>query len=1050
MIRRDVAYHDIGFSCDRYALWWYSDRHFEHRFHSRSDGDSSNHLADVAEDLELEGRVQWHGRYDTRRNAVSIRGPRGEKLPIRLVRHLRGAFPGAELCVAPDYGIQWTGREETKAAPEPLTPYDCAFRGKAIGVRKCEVCGGKERTVFECSNPDVPQAECTIRTYKSGRQPEAICLTCDKRREPTFEDLDDERVEALVKELEGPARPRHRGWEKELLTFEAHRRAISRQAAVHQEPPETSGRGIVIAAGGRKYFICGYVLIRLLRDLGCELPIQLWHLGAFEFDDEMCRIAESLPGVEVIDARKRLGDRPRILGGWQLKVWAIQNSGFSEVLFLDADNVPVKDPTYLFDDENYLRTGATFWPDYVPSGRGHDVTAQAWRTMSLPVPARTKPRSTMPTDYRPFETGQILVNVETSWNELELTRWLNDHSDYFYAREREHDRDWLIYGDKSTFLLAWQKIGSRYAMPKDSAWLGRHGKRMGGAFLQHDMDGELIFQHRCQPVSKLALDGSVRHPAGFVHGDRIDAYLADLRKRWDGIVWSARYASDRERELMHRHAGRWVFHRRKTISRLTLKADGTCTKAAGADHWRIVLEGGKSYLLILGKEHMRLGWTERLGYWHDHGQDRFLMRAPPPGWQMTFGKAECGMWRDIVLGNEYGLNESIVGRVVDVGAHSGIFTMEAIKRGASIVHAVEPSPLSVSHMRHNVSKHRDRVVIYPLAVGKPGLSLARLAAGSHTGERQLSDHHGEQVLSVGLDDILRVATDNGRERIALLKLDCEGGEWPGLFASHLLPMVNDIVGEYHLQAGPKRPTWSDVDGARYDLDGLRELLRGHSFRLTTRPNADCPELLGNFWATQCRHVDHPDAPDMALIHVPKTGGTSLRHMLREAIGLHIRQYGHRDWDAFSDYSKKLVVLREPVQRMISHYNWTMHTQKISRITLEQFAGSDDWFVCRNPLTRALCGKFGPRRNLPLVDGDLDLALCRLREAYWVGWFDRFEESVRRLESRLGVKLPRHNYNDCPDHVTKESFGQADLAAVAELNAMDVQLYRLASEEHCGG
>ena len=39
----------------------------------------------------------------------------------------------------------------------------------------------------------------------------------------------------------------------------------------------------------------------------------------------------------------------RTLNGWELKPFALLNSPFQEVLLLDADNVPVVDPAFLFE-----------------------------------------------------------------------------------------------------------------------------------------------------------------------------------------------------------------------------------------------------------------------------------------------------------------------------------------------------------------------------------------------------------------------------------------------------------------------------------------------------------------------------------------------------------------------------------------------------------------------------------------------------------------------------------------------------------------------------
>jgi alpha-N-acetylglucosamine transferase len=38
---------------------------------------------------------------------------------------------------------------------------------------------------------------------------------------------------------------------------------------------------------------------------------------------------------------------------------AIQNSAFTDVLFLDSDSFPVRDPEFLFDTPEYEQTGAS-------------------------------------------------------------------------------------------------------------------------------------------------------------------------------------------------------------------------------------------------------------------------------------------------------------------------------------------------------------------------------------------------------------------------------------------------------------------------------------------------------------------------------------------------------------------------------------------------------------------------------------------------------------------------------------------------------------------
>ena len=40
---------------------------------------------------------------------------------------------------------------------------------------------------------------------------------------------------------------------------------------------------------------------------------------------------------------------------------------FREALFLDADCFVAADPSFLFDEPEYVSTGARFWPDLPPS-----------------------------------------------------------------------------------------------------------------------------------------------------------------------------------------------------------------------------------------------------------------------------------------------------------------------------------------------------------------------------------------------------------------------------------------------------------------------------------------------------------------------------------------------------------------------------------------------------------------------------------------------------------------------------------------------------------
>ena len=231
-------------------------------------------------------------------------------------------------------------------------------------------------------------------------------------------------------------------------------------------PHNIGGRGVVICAGGMKYFACAWVCINMLRRRGCQLPVELWHLGPGELSEKMRCILSPLK-VCCVDAHSVAETHPsRILNGWELKPYAIIHSTFREVLLLDADNMAVRDPTFLFDEPAYRRTGAIFWPDYNRLSRRRAI----WDLTG--VPYRDEPE---------FETGQIIVDKVKCWKPLQLSMWMNEYSDFWYRH---------IHGDKETFHMAWRKLDQEYAMPSKGIY------PLQGTMCQHDFAGDRLFQHR--------------------------------------------------------------------------------------------------------------------------------------------------------------------------------------------------------------------------------------------------------------------------------------------------------------------------------------------------------------------------------------------------------------------------------------------------------------------------------------------------------------------------------------------------------------------------
>lgn len=269
------------------------------------------------------------------------------------------------------------------------------------------------------------------------------------------------------------------------------------------------GRGIVICAGGHRYTTCAYVLIRRLRDLGCNLPIEVWYLGKREMDEKS--IALFTPyNVRCVDAYEVRRQFPaRTLNGWELNPYSMINSSFEEFLFLDADNYPLKNPEYLFDCQEYKDKGAIFWPDYLRLSRDRLI----WYACNVEYK-----------DEPEFESGQVLVNKRRCWRELMLTMYMNENSDYYYR---------LVHGDKETYHMAWRMCGTPYHMiNRPILKVPQNGGSI--AMGQHDPNGELLFLHR--NMDKWNYSGVNVRVAGFVDEAKAFEYIEQLRGIWDGQI----------------------------------------------------------------------------------------------------------------------------------------------------------------------------------------------------------------------------------------------------------------------------------------------------------------------------------------------------------------------------------------------------------------------------------------------------------------------------------------------------------------------------------
>ena len=223
------------------------------------------------------------------------------------------------------------------------------------------------------------------------------------------------------------------------------------------------GKGIVTTAGGIEFFTSAYVNLRAIREsVKCTLPIEVFYAGPKELSPEIISHMHShFDNIKFIDITKAAIVKDISMTGYQIKIFSIILSSFEEVLFLDADDYPLADPSSLFNSKAYMKTGALFWPDVCVI---HTAVPVMWEIMGLEVPKAWPPLhepffwpDTCNPD-KPFEleSGQLVVNKRRVWAGLLMTAFINRNHRFFFDR--------IIHGDKQTFSFGFNASETPYSL----------------------------------------------------------------------------------------------------------------------------------------------------------------------------------------------------------------------------------------------------------------------------------------------------------------------------------------------------------------------------------------------------------------------------------------------------------------------------------------------------------------------------------------------------------------------------------------------------------
>lgn len=218
------------------------------------------------------------------------------------------------------------------------------------------------------------------------------------------------------------------------------------EEVVHKLPGyphlEYSGRGIVMLAGAR-YSAYAATSLGVLREVGSKLPVEVWYKDSSEDTAGWCEelATEGMACRELADYL----DMEALEEPYSWKVLTILLSSFEEIIFLDADSMPLKDPDDIFESERYRDTGAIVFPDYW-------LNTGSPRTRYIIGQTEMQEDDSWLLKNRTVDSGQLIWNKKQHWKSLLLATYYNYYGyDFYYSLL---NNGWDGWGDKDTFSTA--------------------------------------------------------------------------------------------------------------------------------------------------------------------------------------------------------------------------------------------------------------------------------------------------------------------------------------------------------------------------------------------------------------------------------------------------------------------------------------------------------------------------------------------------------------------------------------------------------------------
>ncbi len=223
---------------------------------------------------------------------------------------------------------------------------------------------------------------------------------------------------------------------------------------------------------------------------------------------------------------------------------------------------------------------------------------------------------------------------------------------------------------------------------------------------------------------------------------------------------------------------------------------------------------------------------------------------------------------------------------------------------------------------------------------------------------------------------------------------------------------------------------------------------------------------------------------LIFLHIPKAGGSTLHRIIekqyepstiftipsfysskeefRQAAEFQLKEIkvlkGHMFFglpDVLPNPSTYITLLRDPVERIISHYYYVLRTPihylykdvKAKNMSLKEYACSGLSVELDNGQTRLISGFNFRDHSQPASQEMLEVAKQNLKSQFAVvGSVENFNKTLMLLKKEFGWKMPFYvKQNTTKNRLLKERVSKETLDVIKKHNELDIELYRYAKD-----